>query len=109
MISITSRSASGSTSRHLGFSASLMVSSVIVLLGCRHSVGAVSIRRDHSATFQSLRNSRISKNLIDIEKPYRNFQDWISVHRQDINNLLKRFKRDGKRIHVWGLSGLAGI
>jgi hypothetical protein len=47
--------------------------------------------------------NRVGKNLIDIEKPYCNFRDWINVNRPEINNLLKRFKRDGKRIHVWGL------
>jgi C-methyltransferase C-terminal domain len=41
---------------------------------------------------------------VDTDKPYRNFQDRINVHRQELNNLLKKFKRDGKRIHIYGAS-----
>ncbi len=41
---------------------------------------------------------------LDTEKPYRNFQDRINVHRQELNNLLRKLKREGKRIHIYGAS-----
>ena len=41
---------------------------------------------------------------LDTEQPYRNFQDRINVHRQEISALLKKLKRDGKRIHIYGAS-----
>ncbi|RMH20526.1 MAG: class I SAM-dependent methyltransferase [Acidobacteria bacterium] len=41
---------------------------------------------------------------LDTDRPYRNFQDRINVHREDLNNLLRQLKKDGKRIHVYGAS-----
>jgi hypothetical protein len=41
---------------------------------------------------------------LDTDKPYRNFQDRINVHRQELNQLLKNLKRQRKRIHVYGAS-----
>jgi hypothetical protein len=41
---------------------------------------------------------------LDTDKPYRNFQDRINVHRQELNNLLKKLKRENKRIHIYGAS-----
>jgi ABC-type Fe3+-hydroxamate transport system substrate-binding protein len=41
---------------------------------------------------------------LDTDKPYRNFQDRINVHREDLNRVLKQLKRDGKTIHVYGAS-----
>lgn len=41
---------------------------------------------------------------LDTDKPYRNFQDRINVHRDELNSLLKGLKKDGKRIHIYGAS-----
>lgn len=41
---------------------------------------------------------------LDTDKPYRNFQDRINVHREELNTLLKRLKKEGKTIHVYGAS-----
>ncbi len=41
---------------------------------------------------------------LDTDKPYRNFQDRINVHRDDLNRVLKQLKREGKTIHVYGAS-----
>ena len=41
---------------------------------------------------------------LDTDKPYRNFQDRINVHRQELNQLLKKLKREGKHIHIYGAS-----
>lgn len=41
---------------------------------------------------------------LDTDKPYKNFQDRINVHREELISLLKRLKREGKKIHVYGAS-----
>ena len=41
---------------------------------------------------------------LDTDKPYRHFQDRINVHREELNSLLKKLKREGKKIHIYGAS-----
>lgn len=41
---------------------------------------------------------------LDTDKPYRNFQDRINVHKEELNSLLKKLKREGKSIHIYGAS-----
>ncbi|MES2309618.1 MAG: class I SAM-dependent methyltransferase [Verrucomicrobiota bacterium] len=41
---------------------------------------------------------------LDTDKPYKHFQDRINVHREELNTLLKRLKREGKSIHIYGAS-----
>jgi hypothetical protein len=41
---------------------------------------------------------------LDTDKPYKNFQDRINVHKEELNTLLKNFKKEGKKIHVYGAS-----
>jgi len=41
---------------------------------------------------------------LDTDKPYRNFQDRINVHRDELNGLLKKLKKEGKKIHIYGAS-----
>ena len=41
---------------------------------------------------------------LDTDRPYRNFQDRIDLHRDELNALLKRLKRDDKVIHIYGAS-----
>jgi SAM-dependent methyltransferase len=41
---------------------------------------------------------------LDTDRPYKNFQDRINVHREDLNTLLRKLKKEGKRIHVYGAS-----
>lgn len=41
---------------------------------------------------------------LDTDKPYRNFQDRINKHKEDLSTLLKGLKREGKRIHLYGAS-----
>lgn len=41
---------------------------------------------------------------LDTDKPYKNFQDRINVHKEELTTLLKRLKKDGKRIHIYGAS-----
>jgi SAM-dependent methyltransferase len=41
---------------------------------------------------------------LDTDRPYRNFQDRINVHRDKLVAELKGLKRAGKRIHIYGAS-----
>jgi 2-polyprenyl-3-methyl-5-hydroxy-6-metoxy-1,4-benzoquinol methylase len=41
---------------------------------------------------------------LDTDKPYRHFQEKIDVHREELVNVLKKLKNEGKRIHVYGAS-----
>lgn len=41
---------------------------------------------------------------LDTDKPYRNFQERINIHREELNTLLKQLRRKGKKIHVYGAS-----
>jgi hypothetical protein len=52
---------------------------------------------------RSLRQEEFDLEL-DTDKPYRNFQDKINIHRDELTVLLRKLKRDGKRIHLYGAS-----
>jgi len=41
---------------------------------------------------------------LDTDKPYRNFQDRVNVHKEELLNLLKKLKGQGNRIHIYGAS-----
>jgi len=41
---------------------------------------------------------------LDTDIPYKNFQDRIDLHRQELISLLNKLKRQGKRIHIYGAS-----
>lgn len=41
---------------------------------------------------------------LDTDKPYKHFQDRINVHRDELNSLLKKLRKEGKRIHIYGAS-----
>ena len=41
---------------------------------------------------------------LDTDKPYNHFQERINIHKEELNALLKRLKKDGKHIHVYGAS-----
>lgn len=61
--------------------------------------------RDPSAInrIKQLRQDEFDLEL-DTDKPYRNFQDRINVHREELTTLLRKLKREGKTIHVYGAS-----
>jgi SAM-dependent methyltransferase len=76
--------------------------------------GSIRVYATHAANFK-FKNPAYAEELrklrqqefdleLDTDKPYRNFQDRINVHRQELNSLLKKLKRDGKRIHIYGAS-----
>jgi len=41
---------------------------------------------------------------LDTDKPYRNFQNRINAHRDELSGLLNKLKQEGKQIHVYGAS-----
>jgi SAM-dependent methyltransferase len=41
---------------------------------------------------------------LDTDKPYRNFQDRVNIHRDELSALLKKLKAEGKKIHIYGAS-----
>ena len=58
---------------------------------------------EHGHTLEALRREEFDMEL-DSDRPYKNFQERINAHRQELNSLLKRLKSEGKRIHVYGAS-----
>jgi SAM-dependent methyltransferase len=41
---------------------------------------------------------------LDTDKPYKNFQERINIHKEELNALLRGLKKEGKKIHVYGAS-----
>jgi len=41
---------------------------------------------------------------LDTDKPYRHFQERINVHKEELNSLIKKLKKEGKIIHIYGAS-----
>ncbi|MHB8844107.1 MAG: class I SAM-dependent methyltransferase [Nitrospirota bacterium] len=41
---------------------------------------------------------------LDTDKPYKDFQDRVNVHRTELNGLLKKLKKEKKKIHIYGAS-----
>src|SRR5207247_10151200 len=58
---------------------------------------------EHGQTLEALRREEFEMYLYS-DRPYKNFQERINAHRQELNSLLKRLKGEGKRIHVYGAS-----
>ena len=52
---------------------------------------------------KAMRQSEFDLEL-DTDKPYKNFQDRINVHRDELIALLKKLKTEGKKIHIYGAS-----
>jgi len=58
---------------------------------------------EHLAKITTLRQDEFDLEL-DTDRPYKHFQGRINVHRSELNELLKRLKKEGKRIHIYGAS-----
>jgi hypothetical protein len=41
---------------------------------------------------------------LDTNRPYERFQDRVNVHREQLNALLTKLKKEGKKIHIYGAS-----
>lgn len=76
--------------------------------------GSIRCYATHSDNFTYKQESFISniKSLhqeefdleLDTDKPYKNFQDRINVHRDELMSLLKQLKQEGNKIHIYGAS-----
>ncbi len=60
-------------------------------------------RRDYTHSLESLRQEEFDLEL-DTDKPYRNFQERINVHKEELTMLLKKLKSERKKIHIYGAS-----
>ena len=60
-------------------------------------------RKEWAAPLEALRQEEFDLEL-DTDRPYRNFQERINVHRDELTSLLKRLKAAGKKIHIYGAS-----
>jgi SAM-dependent methyltransferase len=65
-----------------------------------------NFRFDDKAAQQALANLRLHEFdlALDTDEPYKNFQERIEKHRDELKVLLKKLKRAGKKIHVYGAS-----
>ena len=54
-------------------------------------------------TLKKVRQQEFDLEL-DTDKPYKNFQDRIDLHRKKLSSLLKGLKSEGNTIHVYGAS-----
>ncbi|MDB9512694.1 class I SAM-dependent methyltransferase [Kamptonema animale CS-326] len=63
-----------------------------------------SFKRQEAVTrIKLLRQSEFDMEL-DTDKPYKNFQDRINVHKEELISLLKMLRKEGKSIHIYGAS-----
>jgi len=76
--------------------------------------GSLRCHATHSSNFtykldefqqsiKTLRQEEFDLEL-DTDKPYRHFQERVNVHKEELNSLLKKLKKDGKKIHIYGAS-----
>lgn len=68
-----------------------------------HSDNFIYKKDEYQQNIKLLRQEEFDLEL-DTDKPYKNFQDRINVHKGELNTLLKKLKKEGKKIHVYGAS-----
>lgn len=60
-------------------------------------------RQEAVTRIKLLRQDEFDMEL-DTDKPYKNFQDRINVHKDELISMLKKLKKEGKSIHIYGAS-----
>jgi len=60
-------------------------------------------RDEFQQNIKAMRQEEFDLEL-DTDKPYRHFQDRINVHKEELNSLLRKLKKEGKKIHIYGAS-----
>jgi hypothetical protein len=76
--------------------------------------GSIRCYATHADTFKytkkeffhpldALRQEKFDLEL-DTDKPYRNFQERINVHREELSTQVRRLKAEGKKIYLYGTS-----
>jgi len=58
---------------------------------------------EYNENIKTLRQEEFDMEL-DTDKPYRNFQNRVNVHKEELSALLKKLKSNGKHIHIYGAS-----
>lgn len=58
---------------------------------------------EYLQTLKELRQQEFDMEL-DTDRPYKDFQERINLHREELTALLKKLKREGKKIHIYGAS-----
>jgi ABC-type Fe3+-hydroxamate transport system substrate-binding protein len=59
--------------------------------------------KENQRTLEEVRKQEFDLEL-DTDKPFKNFQDRINLHKAELSSLLKGLKREGKKIHIYGAS-----
>lgn len=76
--------------------------------------GSLRCYATHADNFK-YKNEEFSRNIqrlhqeefdleLDTDKPYKNFQERIALHRDELQMLLRKLKKEGKKIHIYGAS-----
>ena len=60
-------------------------------------------RDEYQQNIKAMRQQEFDLEL-DTDKPYRYFQDRVNVHKEELNSLLNKLKKEGKKIHIYGAS-----
>ncbi|QQG44067.1 MAG: class I SAM-dependent methyltransferase [Candidatus Roizmanbacteria bacterium] len=60
-------------------------------------------KHEYLQTLKDLRHLEFDMEL-DTDKPYKDFQERILAHREELTSLLKKLKREGNKIHIYGAS-----
>lgn len=58
---------------------------------------------EFTQTLKALRQEEFDLEL-DTDRPYRNFQERIDAHRDELRALLRKLRHEGKTIHIYGAS-----
>lgn len=58
---------------------------------------------EYNLNLQKMRQHEFDFEL-DTDKPYKNFQDRINLHRDELTKVLRDLRKQGKRIHIYGAS-----
>ena len=94
----------------------LKQSSLKIFNAVQNDINGGSLRcyATHSDTFK-YKNETFSRNIhkihqeefdleLETDKPYKNFQDRINFHREELQALLRKLKKEGRTIHIYGAS-----
>lgn len=68
-----------------------------------HSTSFKHKKEEYVQNIKAMRREEFDLEL-DTNKPYKHFQNRINVHKEELNTVLKKFRREGKRIHIYGAS-----
>jgi SAM-dependent methyltransferase len=58
---------------------------------------------EHFRQIELMRQAEFDLEL-DTDKPYRNFQQRIDHHREELTSALRQLRSEGKRVHIYGAS-----